>query len=200
MNASNQNGPNGQGSGFGTAGDLFTKMWTDFASRMAASGTSGPTDSLGPQVARQMRDTFFANWSEACDRYMRSDEFRQVMRESMAAAVELRKQLNSQLGEFQHTMQGASRQDIDRLLTSVSHLEARVTDTFEQLLDRFEELTGRVESLETRLEDASRAAGKPRRTQPASSKAVKQTTKKPRKPSGKSEPKKSTKDTRKKRR
>ena len=138
----------GAGAGFGAAGEMFSKMWADFASKMAASGMAAPGHAATPDMARQMRDTFFAAWSDACDRYMRSDEFQQMMRESMHAAIELRKQLNEQFGEFQHAMQGASRQDVDRLLHSVDRLEGRVNETFEQLMERLTLLAKRVEAVE----------------------------------------------------
>ena len=54
-------------------------------------------------------------WSDYCSRFMRSPEFLAAMRNSMAAVTESRKQANDMLGEMQHVLQGATREDIDRL-------------------------------------------------------------------------------------
>ncbi len=136
------------GNGFAAAGDLFTKMWSDFAAKMAASGMSMPGDAASPDMARQMRDTFFNTWSQACDRYMRSEEFLSMMRDSMKSAIELRKQMVGQLGDWQHTMQGASRQDADRLLHSIASLEQRVNETFDQLIAHLDAINDRIDALE----------------------------------------------------
>jgi len=143
-------------------GEMFTRMWSDFAAKMASAGMAPGAASpaaASPDMARQMRDMFFKAWSEACDQYMRSEEFRRMMRESMTAAIELRKQLNAQLGEFQHAMQGASRQDVDRLLQGIDMLDRRVNETFEELIGRFDSLSKRLDELETRCAD-SPAAGR----------------------------------------
>lgn len=141
--------------GMGAMSDLFTRMWSDFASQMRAHGLS--PEQGGADQARQMRDVFFASWTDACDKYMRSDEFRRMMRESMQAAIDLRRQFNEQMGAAQHLMQGASRQDIDRLAQSVDGLERRVNDTFTQIMDRLDTLTRRLDAIE---KPSARAAGR----------------------------------------
>lgn len=163
------------GADFAEAGQMFTRMWTDFASKMAASGMAPPSGEASADMARQMRDTFFAAWTDACDRYMRSEEFRQMMRESMSAAIELRKQLNQQLGDFQHTMQGASRQDVDRLLQSIDSLETRVNETLEQLMRRLQSLDERLASVEQQRSTGKQAATGQRKKQTTKKKTNKKT-------------------------
>lgn len=154
--------------GFGAATEMFTRMWTDFASKMAASGMSMPGEPT-PDMARQMRDAFFRSWSDACDRYMRSPEFMQMMRDSMKAAIDLRKQMVEQMGDLQHSMQGASRQDADRLLKSIENLEGRVNDTFDQVMANLDAINERVSAME---------AGATRRKSAKTTTAKKKTTKK----------------------
>lgn len=157
---------------------MFTKMWTDFASKMAAGGMAMPGQDAGPDMARQMRDAFFRSWSEACDRYMRSEEFMGMMRDSMRAAIELRKQMVGQLGDLQHSMQGASRQDTDRLLKSIDNLDRRVNETFDQLMKNMDALSKRVDGLEKTSTTGKRPKTAKRVTKKAAKKTAKKTTKK----------------------
>ncbi len=153
---------------FNDATGVFSKMWSEFASKMASSGFSMPQDQSPADMAKQMRNTFFNAWAEACERYMRSDEFQQMMRESMTAAIELRKQMNEQFGELHSNFQGASRQDIDRLMHSIEQLDGRVTETYEQLVSCLESLSTRLDALETktpaRKTPTKRSAAKPKTT------------------------------------
>lgn len=164
---------------FGEATDMFTRMWSDFATKMASNGFTMPRDQSPQDAAKQMRDTFFAAWSDACEKYMRSSEFQQMMRDSMKAAIELRKQMNEQMGQMQHTMQGASRQDIDKLMQNVQNLEGRFAETYEQLVDCLEAVTTRLDKLEG---SEPKKTSKPKAATKGKAKAApkKRTKKKPR--------------------
>lgn len=128
--------------------EQFTRLWTDFASKMAAAGMSYTPDQAPPEASRAMRDAMLGAMGEACDQYMRSPEFLGVMRTSMQEAIALRKQLNDFLGQMQHEMQGASRQDMDQLMQALSHIEKRVVNGLERLTERVDDLSDRLDRIE----------------------------------------------------
>ena len=162
---------------FNDTSGVFAKMWSEFASKLASAGFTMPQDESPVDMAKQMRNTFFSSWTEACDRYMRSEEFLQMMRESMKAAIDLRRQLNEQLGEVHSAMQGASRQDIDRMMQSIEHLDGRVTETYEQLVECLETVSSRLDAIEGKKKTSARKTTAKRA--PAKSKKVtKKTTRK----------------------
>jgi parvulin-like peptidyl-prolyl isomerase len=163
------------GDGFGAFSETFTRMWSDFASKMAAAGMTPPSPDASSEMGGEMRDTFFQAWSDACDRYMRSEEFQKMMRESMSAAIELRKQLNEQLGEFQHVMQGASRQDVDSLVQGIEQLDRHVSETFEQLMERLDALGKRLDAVERQTATTSEST--PSREKKTAKKTAKKTNK-----------------------
>jgi predicted nuclease with TOPRIM domain len=85
---------------------------------------------------------------EACDEFMRSPQFQEVMKQSLNNSIQFRKQLNDFLGRMQHEFQGTSRQDVDSLMQVMEHVERRVTDSFERLSERLDELNERLERVE----------------------------------------------------
>ena len=101
-----------------------------------------------PDGARQMRTAFFRAWADYCDELMRSPEFLETMKQSMAGAVEFRRQLNESLGKMHHEFQGTSRQDVDHLMQSMAHVERRVLNAVEGLSDQLEEVNARLDALE----------------------------------------------------
>ncbi len=130
------------------AQNLFTKMWTDMGSKLMDAGMASPPGMPTPDGARQMRTAFFRAWSDYCDELMRSPEFLETMKQSMAGAVEFRRQLNESLGKMHHEFQGTSRQDVDHLMQSMAHVERRVLNAVEGLADRLEEVNARLDALE----------------------------------------------------
>ncbi|MFZ5831970.1 MAG: hypothetical protein ACOY3P_17945 [Planctomycetota bacterium] len=146
----------GQGS-FGGA-DLWTKMWRDFATSATQAGMAFSTGSSPPDAARQMRSALFSAWTAYCDQFMRSEEFRQMMKQSLSAAIDFRRQMNDFLGQMQHEFQGATRQDVDQLMRSMQHVERRVVDSLERVSSQIDELGERLARLERRRTDKN---GKP---------------------------------------
>ena len=130
------------------AQNLFTKMWTDMGSKLMDAGMASPPGMPTPDGARQMRTAFFRAWADYCDELMRSPEFLETMKQSMAGAVEFRRQLNESLGKMHHEFQGTSRQDVDHLMQSMAHVERRVLNAVEGLSDQLEEVNARLDALE----------------------------------------------------
>jgi hypothetical protein len=128
--------------------DMFTRMWSDFATQMMRAGTAFSPTSTPPQAAREMRAALFKAWSDYCDQFMRSQEFLGMMQQSLAASIQARKQLNDFLGQVQHEFQGASRHDVDQIMLSMRHMERRFVDAMERLSEQLDRLGERLERME----------------------------------------------------
>jgi hypothetical protein len=134
--------------GFEQAQELGT-MWLQFLSRLAMSGAAFDPQVAPSQASRQVRDTALSALSEQVDRYMRSPQFIEGVKQSLSASIAFQKQLNDFLTKSHHAAQGVARQDVDALLQSVRHMETRVLDRTEEVLQKLDELKGRVDALES---------------------------------------------------
>jgi hypothetical protein len=130
--------------------DAFAKMWSDFAAKMATSGVAFAPGAAPPDASRQVRGAMFKAMSEACDEFMRSPQFQEMMKQSLNNSIQFRKQLNDFLGRMQHEFQGTSRQDVDSLMQVMEHVERRVTDSFERVSKRLDEIAARLDRVEKR--------------------------------------------------
>ena len=74
----------------------FTKLWADFAMRMAQAGMAFSPGDMPPDAARAMRDAALGAMGEYCEKLMRSPEFLETLRQSMAASIEMRKRSEEQ--------------------------------------------------------------------------------------------------------
>ncbi len=70
------------------------------------------------------------------------------MKQSMGTSLKARKQWNDFMGQVQHGLQMATRQDVDQILSSLHHAERRILDRIEELTEQLESLEGKVETLE----------------------------------------------------
>jgi hypothetical protein len=95
--------------------------------------------------------------SEACDAFMRAPQFQEMMKQSLSASIQFRKQLNDYLGRVHHEFQGPSRQDVDQLMEVIGHVERRITDSIERLTRRVDQLSARLDRLERRKPAGKRA-------------------------------------------
>jgi septal ring factor EnvC (AmiA/AmiB activator) len=125
---------------FRQGAEVFTKFWTDFANKMAAAGFAAAPGATPPEATRQVRSAILKAMSEASDEFMRSPQFQEMMKQSLANSIQFRKQLNEWLGQMQHEFQGTSRQDVDELMQVMKHLEHRMSDGFERLSVRLDAL------------------------------------------------------------
>jgi hypothetical protein len=153
---------NEAGDAFSPGADAFTRMWGDFAHKMGEAGLAFAREATVPDGSRQVRTAVFKAMSEACDEFMRAPQFQDMMRQSLSASIQFRKQLNDFLGRIHHEFQGTSRQDVDQLMEVIGHVERRVTDSFERLSSRLDELSSRLERME-RSKPAGTKAGTRRR-------------------------------------
>lgn len=141
----------------------FMKMWTDFAGKMSAAGTSFSPESTPPDAARQMRSAFFDAWTDYCKEYMRSPEFLDSMKKGMDGAIEFRRQMNQSLGQMHHDLGGSSRQDVDQLMMALSHIEKRFVDNLERVGDRLGAMEKKISSLEKKKSKTKAKKAKPKK-------------------------------------
>jgi hypothetical protein len=136
------------GDAFPPGADPFTRMWEDFASKMGAAGMAFAPEGPLTNASRQARTAMFKAMSEACDEFMRAPQFQDMMKQSLSASIQFRKQLNDWLGRMHHEFQGTSRQDVDQLMEVIGHVERRITDSVERLASRVDQLSARLERME----------------------------------------------------
>jgi hypothetical protein len=138
-----ENGNEHQVDSFQQNAEMFTKFWTDFANKMATAGFAAAPGAPPPDATRQVRAAMFKAMGEACDEFMRSPQFQEMMKQSLANSIQFRKQLNEWLGQIQHGFQGTSRQDVDELMQVMKHLDQRMSDGFDRLSARLDTLEKR---------------------------------------------------------
>jgi hypothetical protein len=128
----------------------MTQVWMDFATNVASVGMAfRPDQQAPPEIAAQMREATFAAMAQAADKYMRSDQFLGMMKQSLDASIACRKRLNDLLTQAHHGLQGVAKQDLDAMSLAVQHLERRMLGRMEELcagLDRINERLNRLES------------------------------------------------------
>jgi hypothetical protein len=129
--------------------DLF-KAWSDLATKMMAAGGAIPPAAPPPDMGRQLRASYLRAWSEFFEQWMRSPEFLDWMRQSLAGGVEVRKQLNEFFSRLQSTFQAVSRQDFDQLLERVRRMEDRLVNDTQEILSRLEAIQVRLDAGEGR--------------------------------------------------
>jgi len=128
----------------------LTHMWMDFATNVASAAmASRPDQQTPPEVAGQVREATFAAMAQSADKFMRSDQFLAMMKQSLDASIAYRRRLNDFLTQAHHNVQGVAKQDVDAMGLAVRHLETRVLGRLEELcagLDRINERLDRLES------------------------------------------------------
>jgi hypothetical protein len=130
----------------------LTTMWLDFATRMTAAGLSFQSDQSPPDAARHVRDVTLDAFGRETDKYMRSPQFLQAIKQTLDTSIAARKQLNTFLTQAHHSVQGVSKQDLDALSLSVRQLQTRVLDRLEQLIERVDDVSQRLNALESSSE------------------------------------------------
>jgi len=131
-------------------------LWMEFATRMATAGMAFRPDQPPGDAARDVRQASLSMLAEQTDKYMRSPEFLATVKQSLDASIGFRQQLNELLTQAHHSVQGVAIQDIDSVLKSVRHLEARVLDRIETVADKLVEVSRRLDALEQAAEPANR--------------------------------------------
>jgi hypothetical protein len=141
------------------SGADWASAWFDMLSKLTESMPPLGLNGLPPEIAQQARAAQLKWWSEYCDRVMRSPGFLEAMKDSMAATSRSRKQANDFLGEMQHALQGATREDIDHLSRSLRRYEKQVGAALRDIRRRLADLSRRVAALTDGRPDGDDPAG-----------------------------------------
>ena len=147
-------------------GDMM-RLWFEMASRATEATQAWAGAAASPEAFRQGRTDLFKAWGDSWERFLRSAQFLEAQKRYMTGSVELRQQIQEQLGRFQHELQLATSQDIDQLMSTVRRVGHEVREQGELLTARLNGLSARVDALAARL--AARENGKPVETAPLSS-------------------------------
>jgi hypothetical protein len=125
------------------------QMWTDLTRKMMQAAAAFSPTATPLDASRQMRSTMLDAWARSWDQFLRAPMFLEMMKNSMAGAVEWQRQVNDMLAETQHRFQGASRQDVDQLMQALQHLEQRVVSIAEKVDARLDEMAARLNGEES---------------------------------------------------
>jgi len=130
----------------------FQKVWLDNFSKLMQTAFQLTPDSAPPDTLRQVRAGIFQTLAESWDKFLRSPEFLDGMRQSMDNAIALRKISNEFMGRVRNDIQAPSRSDIDTVMQTVRHMEKR-------LLDCMDEITSHLTTSERRQGSRKRSSG-----------------------------------------
>lgn len=144
-----------------SAGSEMLSWWNDLLFKMMNAGLSVPSDATPPDAFRKARSVMLEAWTEYWNRYLRSPEFLNPLKQMMDSNIQMRRQMGNLFGEFQHNLQNVSRQDVDQVMRSLRHLEQRLADAIDRVSDRLEDLDERLDRIEEPDE------GQPAREEPA---------------------------------
>jgi hypothetical protein len=128
-------------------------LWADFMSKMMGTTWGLSSNGSSTETMRQARTAAFDSWSDYCDQFMRSPMFLDSIRRWLEFNTQSRKQMSEWLGQWQHQMQGASRQDVDQIMRGLRHLEHRMSDGMERICGMLDDLSDRLDVLEHRITD-----------------------------------------------
>jgi hypothetical protein len=111
----------------------FQKIWMETMSKTMQAAFTFTPGAPAPEVLRQIRSGIFQALADSWEKFMRSPEFLESMKQWMEQAVTFRKTTNDFLGKVRHEAQAPSCDDVDTIMLAVRHMEKRLLDRIEQL-------------------------------------------------------------------
>ena len=155
--------PNPVNGGF-EAAQQMGNLWVEWATKMATASMAFRAGSAPPDTARDVRDAGFTAMSQAADRFMRTPQFLEMMKQSLDGSIAFRKQLNELLTQTHHSVQGVAKQDVEGVTKAIRRVETRVLARIEELCDRLDAVSRRLDALDggdRNHQDNGNAKGKP---------------------------------------
>jgi hypothetical protein len=118
--------------------EAMSQFWTDMFSRMGGGAFPGGSTPGMPNadVAKQMQKAFFENMAKYCDEYMRSEQFLQMMKQSMDRSLAFKQQMDQFLNQCYASSMAPSRTDVTDLAGLMRSVEERILARLNQLEDR----------------------------------------------------------------
>jgi hypothetical protein len=130
----------------------WAKLWFDMLSPMTPWMAPLNCEGTLPEIGRQLQSAQLKWWNEYLARFMRSPDFLEMVRNSMTAVLNSRKQMNDWLGEVQHEAQRVTPEDIDHLDQMLRRQEEQFKAAMRKVLRRLDELSDRLSAWEDRDE------------------------------------------------
>lgn len=144
-----------------TATDPFSQFWGDFFSRAGMSPSAAPqAPAPSKEAAQQMQRMFFDAMAKYCDDFMRSEQFLQMMKETMDRSLAFKQQVDQFLSQVQRGMQSPAKADMDDLAGLLRSIEERV-------LGRMSALEDKVAAVEETRRTGRGAQGRAGRSHPS---------------------------------
>jgi hypothetical protein len=122
------------------------RIWLEMASCAAEAGQAG-AGAIAPEAMRENRSNLYKVWGDYCEQFLRSAPFLESQKRAMGGSLQLRKQIREQLEQWNHALQLATAEDIDRLMLTVRRLGEGFGEQFEQLNKRLDDLSTRLDAL-----------------------------------------------------
>jgi hypothetical protein len=129
-------------------GGEWAKLWFDMLSPMMPWMMPFRLEGTLPEMGRQIQAAQLKWWTDYLSQFLRSSDFLETIKNSTAAVVKSRKEMNDWLGEFQHAAQQVTREDIDHLERLLRRHEERFDAGMRKILRRLEDLSRRVAAAE----------------------------------------------------
>lgn len=151
-----------------TASDPFGQMWTDLFSRMGMPGAapmpSMPSAAASNETVKQMQRVFFDALAKYFDDFMRSEQFLNMMKQTMDRSLAFKQQVDQFLTKLHHGTQTPTTGEMSDIAGVLRNIE-------ERLVRRMDAIESKVAAVEEprRTKGSARAS----RAQPSSSRATK---------------------------
>jgi len=115
--------------------DAFSGFWQDFLSKlgMPAEAVAAPSPAFSSEAVRQMQRVFLDAMAKYCDDFLRSEQFLQMMKQTMDRSLAFKQQLDQFLCQVQKGVQTPARVDLDDLAGTLRTLQQSVLARLEAL-------------------------------------------------------------------
>ena len=130
------------------AAQQMANLWMEYVTKMGTAGMAFRAGDAPTDASRSMRDAGFTAMEQTADRFMRTPQFLEMMKQSLDASIAFRKQLNDFFTEAQHSVQGVARRDMDGMTRAIRRMETRVLGRLEELCERIDRMSQRIDALE----------------------------------------------------
>lgn len=128
--------------------DPFTRFWTDFMGKMAATGIAPPQPT--PDVLKDIRRVFFDAMAEQADQFMRSEMFLNMMKQGVDASLAWQQMLAQNLQKGLNAAQMPSKADTDHVAVLLRGMEDRIVERLDDLARRVDDLESTSSSNKSR--------------------------------------------------
>jgi len=155
-------------SAFNPSSDPFSKFWGEMLSRMGMGAFATPGSPEAAETMEKTRKAFFDAWAQYCDEYLRSEQFLQMLKQTMDNALTFRQQVQDFLTQLHQQAQTPTTGDVSAIVAALKSGQDRLhqrLDEMERKLSRSAAPAKRPAAMKTRAaaKPAARPSAKPAR-------------------------------------